>query len=151
MTRTILISGASRGIGLETSRLLAAKDSAFDQVVMIARDSDDFSAAVAELQADKSNKEVIAIPADLSDPDMVDVIYDELDKRDVRVSTILNNAGFTKPASVNETKLSRTSSACKALSTMLFLLIGANKRVISDAFKPIALANAMRLIACSGD
>ena len=105
MTKTVLITGASRGIGLCTSRALSAADSPFGRVVMVARDSAEFSDRVAELQAEAPGCEIVALPSDLSDTDSVATLFDALRARDIRLDTIVNNAGFTKPASVNESTL----------------------------------------------
>lgn len=105
MTKTVLITGASRGIGLCTSRALSAADSGFGRVVMVARDSAEFSDRVAELQAEAPGCEIVALPSDLSDTDSVATLFDALRARDIRLDTIVNNAGFTKPASVNESTL----------------------------------------------
>jgi 3-oxoacyl-[acyl-carrier protein] reductase len=105
MNNALLISGASRGIGFEIAKLLTCEDSGFDCVVMVARPSDDFDVAVSRVRGNSSSKPVIAIEADLSDPNVVSDIYDRLDQEGIRLSAIINNAGFTKPASINEAEL----------------------------------------------
>jgi 3-oxoacyl-[acyl-carrier protein] reductase len=72
---------------------------------MVARPSEDFDQAVSEVSTIAGSKKVVAIEADLSEPSSVDDIFAHLDTHDVQVSTILNNAGFTKPAAINETTL----------------------------------------------
>lgn len=105
MSNTLLITGASRGIGLETARLLAMAKGGFDTIVLVARDTPYFAEAVAELQAAAPGKTIHALPADLSNPLVVDNLFDWLDEKGIRITTLVNNAGFTKPASVNETRL----------------------------------------------
>jgi 3-oxoacyl-[acyl-carrier protein] reductase len=41
----------------------------------------------------------------LSDPKIVDPIYEEMAAAGIKVDTIVNNAGFTRPASINEATL----------------------------------------------
>lgn len=95
---TALITGASRGIGLETSKVLAQEDSTFKRLVMVGRKSKRFDDAVTEVRAVNADCDIIAIEADLSDLSTVKGIYAELAKQDVSVSVIVNNAGYTKPA-----------------------------------------------------
>lgn len=105
MSGTLLITGASRGIGLETARLLAANPEGFDEIVLVARDTPYFAKAVEDLRAAAPGKSIRAVEADLSDPLVVDSVFDRLDTMGVRLNTLVNNAGFTKPASINETQL----------------------------------------------
>ncbi|MEX0970329.1 MAG: SDR family oxidoreductase [Paracoccaceae bacterium] len=105
MKKAVLITGASKGIGLETARLLVCKTVDYDCIVMVARPSPHFIKALADVRARSNMCEVMAIEADLSDPRGVDAIYAELEARGITVTTIINNAGFTKPASINEAKL----------------------------------------------
>lgn len=105
MTTAVLISGASRGIGLETAKILAQADSPFDCIVMVARQSADFSRAYDDVSAKAGNIRVVAIPADLSHPEIVEDVYDRLAAEGISITTIINNAGFTKPASINESTL----------------------------------------------
>lgn len=105
MTRTALITGASRGIGFETVKMLSQNGAGFDRIVMVARDTPRFHEAVEQLRASANECDIVGIVADLSDPDVVDHIYEELEKNGIRLTTIINNAGFTKPASVNETNM----------------------------------------------
>lgn len=105
MTHTVLLTGASRGIGLAISRVLAKMKDDVSCIVMVARPSESFDESVKEIQESVGNRRVIGIPADLSDPDEVGRVYEELERQKIRVTTIINNAGFTKPASINETRM----------------------------------------------
>ena len=100
-----MITGASKGIGLETAVALSENDSKFTNIVLLGRPSKRFEQGVAELRAKTSEKEIIPIEADLSNPDVVDNVFEKLDDLGVKLDTIVNNAGFTKPASINETKM----------------------------------------------
>lgn len=103
--KTVLISGASRGIGLATARRFARGMDDVACIVMVARASDVFDSAVAEVRAISGNRQVFQIAADLSEPAAVQQVFDALERENIVVTTIVNNAGYTKPASINETKM----------------------------------------------
>lgn len=75
---TVLITGASRGIGLELTRLLHARG---DTVIATSRSSSD------ELDALDVRKERL----DVTDQSSVDALAKRLDKE--RIDTLINNAG----------------------------------------------------------
>jgi 3-oxoacyl-[acyl-carrier protein] reductase len=105
MVKSVLISGASRGIGLETAKALSQGDSEFGCVVMIARQSSVFDEALKMVRQKAGRRKIVAIEADLSNPLVVDSIYDRLDAEGIKLMTIINNAGFTKPSSLIEAEL----------------------------------------------
>jgi 3-oxoacyl-[acyl-carrier protein] reductase len=105
MKKTVLVTGASRGIGKKTALALAGEGSTFDRVVMVGRPSEHFREAVDAVQSSHSACEICAIEADLSDPNSVVDIYDELEIAGIRLNVIVNNAGFTKPASITDATL----------------------------------------------
>ncbi len=105
MTKTVLISGASKGIGLATARRFARGMDEVSCIVMVARKSDTFDNAVAEVRAISGNRQIFQVEADLSNPDAVKEVFDRLDAENVAVNYVVNNAGFTKPASINETNM----------------------------------------------
>lgn len=105
MTKTVLISGASKGIGLATARRFARGMDDVGCIVMVARASDAFDNAVTEVRAISGNRLIFAIEADLSSADAVKDVFDALERENIAVTTIVNNAGYTKPASINETQM----------------------------------------------
>lgn len=105
MKHATLITGASRGIGFHTAKTLVSRGSHNACVVMVARDAERLGKAVESVKAVGSNCEVIGITSDLSDPDNMLAIYEALDAKGIALETIINNAGFTKPASINETDM----------------------------------------------
>ena len=90
---------------MHTARALAAADSDFDRIVLVARESDDFTQSVAELRAQSPGCDILALSADLSQTESVAELFQRLQDLGVTLDTIINNAGFTKPASINETRL----------------------------------------------
>lgn len=105
MKKAIVITGASRGIGKAIALELAHTTLSSDVVVMIARTSDAFDQTFDEVSKISGNRKVIQIEADLSDPEVTTEIFDALESEGIEAETIINNAGFTKPASINETSM----------------------------------------------
>jgi 3-oxoacyl-[acyl-carrier protein] reductase len=100
-----MITGASKGIGREAALLLASANSEFERLVLVGRQSDHFEKTIADLRKLAGNKDIVKIEADLDDPDVVNDVFETLKERDISLNVIVNNAGFTKPASISETKM----------------------------------------------
>jgi uncharacterized protein len=90
MKETVLITGASSGIGLELSRLFAADRS---NLVLVARSKDKLDQLADELRR-AHGVEVHVLPKDLADPAAPKAIFDELGANGIQVDTLVNNAGF---------------------------------------------------------
>ncbi|WP_082005792.1 SDR family NAD(P)-dependent oxidoreductase [Halocynthiibacter namhaensis] len=105
MKKTALITGASRGIGRAAAMALACQDTAFDRIVLVARDSKHFEQTLAEVRGVSNSCEIIEIFADFDDPNVATEIFDQLDAQGIGLDTIINNAGFTKPATIVNTDL----------------------------------------------
>ncbi|MET0313272.1 MAG: SDR family oxidoreductase [Hansschlegelia sp.] len=88
--RTVLITGASSGIGVELARLFAANG---DSVVLAARREDRLKALAEELAA-KHGVAASAIPADLAKPDGAKALAIEVGRKGHVVDVLVNNAGF---------------------------------------------------------
>lgn len=88
--QTVLITGASAGLGAEFARQLAARGS---DLVLVARRADRLDALGAELQQ-QHRIAVTALPMDLSQPGVGRSLRQELDARRVEVTSVVNNAGF---------------------------------------------------------
>jgi 3-oxoacyl-[acyl-carrier protein] reductase len=100
--KTALITGASRGIGLETCKALAGSGGSFERIVMVGRKSEHFDNSVSEVRAINADCDIIAIVGDLSDLSAIDGIYAELENLNINVNLIVNNAGFTKPEEISD-------------------------------------------------
>jgi short-subunit dehydrogenase len=88
--RTVLITGASSGIGVELARLFAANG---DHLALAARREDRLKALADELSA-KHGVKAEAIAADLSTPDGPKDLAIEAGRRGLVVDVLVNNAGF---------------------------------------------------------
>ncbi len=85
--KTIIISGASRGIGRATALLLAQQGA---NVVVTARNSTDLDSLVAEAPAGR----MVSVPGDVAnEADMAAVVQTALDTFG-RLDVVINNAGF---------------------------------------------------------
>src|ERR1039458_2575573 len=90
MNETVLITGASSGIGLELAKCFAADQS---NLILVARSTAAMEKLAAELR-ERFQIEVHILPADLSRPESPQKILDELKGRGLAVDVLANNAGF---------------------------------------------------------
>lgn len=88
--KTVLITGATSGIGLEFA-LVCAKNG--HDLVLVARKKDVLHTLAKELEA-KHDVAVTVIVKDLSDPQSPLEIFNELQHKKVFVDILINNAGF---------------------------------------------------------
>ena len=88
--KTILVTGASSGIGIAFCHQLASFGA---QLVITARRKDRLDALAEELSA-RYDSEVSVIPCDLSDPKGPFQLFRELEKSGEEVDILINNAGF---------------------------------------------------------
>jgi len=88
--RTVLVTGASAGIGAAIARVFAAHG--FD-LVLTARREDRLQALADELRR-TCRRQVHVIAADLADPAAPARIHDEVTKAGITVDALINNAGY---------------------------------------------------------
>lgn len=94
-----VVTGAARGIGLATTKLLAAKGLS---VVMVDRDALELESASGHFGAN-----ILSLPLDVSVPDEVDQIFAETEKRYGRLDCLINNAGVADFGPIEETSFER--------------------------------------------
>lgn len=90
MKPTVLITGASSGIGYELARVFARHG--YD-VVAVARTEARLNEVSEELQRDFGAR-CHVIPLDLAQPGAADRLSEALDKQQLRIDVLINNAGF---------------------------------------------------------
>ncbi|HET6479753.1 MAG TPA: SDR family NAD(P)-dependent oxidoreductase [Actinoplanes sp.] len=88
--QTVLVTGASSGIGAELARGLAARGAA---LVLVARRQERLDALAEEL-ADRYGVAAHVIALDLSTPQVGSVLDRELAARGIEITSVVNNAGF---------------------------------------------------------
>ncbi|MBC2642823.1 MULTISPECIES: SDR family NAD(P)-dependent oxidoreductase [unclassified Rhodococcus (in: high G+C Gram-positive bacteria)] len=88
--RTMVVTGATAGLGLETCRQLARRGAT---VVLVGRDQDKIDAAIAGLSESTDRDRLCSALTDLSSLDRVRKLSGELLHRFPRIDVLINNAG----------------------------------------------------------
>jgi hypothetical protein len=100
---TVLVTGASSGIGLELARCFAAEGS---RLILVARNTPALEELAKELRWN-CKIEAVVLTADLSLPETPEKIYSELKGRGIVVDVLVNNAGFGAHGLFSELPLQR--------------------------------------------
>ncbi|MBM4169763.1 MAG: SDR family oxidoreductase [Ignavibacteria bacterium] len=120
---TALVTGASSGIGSAFSRLLAGKGF---NLVLVARTTPRLEALSSDLRR-MYERSVLVIPADLSDPNIAERIYETVTREGISVDLLVNNAGigtfgpFAEAETKRELDLIQINIAALSHLTKLFL------------------------------
>ena len=96
-----LVTGASSGIGYELTKLFARDGK---NIVVVARSQDRLEKLKTEIE-NKSGTKVIVEVKDLSNPNAPQEIYSDLEKKNINVDVLVNNAGFPVYGKFAETDL----------------------------------------------
>jgi len=86
--KVVMVTGASRGIGLEIARLLIAQEA---RVVICSRKTEGLDAAVAEL---KGGDNLLAVSAHVAKEGDVNALFDQALARFGTVDALINNVGM---------------------------------------------------------
>ena len=89
--KTALITGASKGIGKELSKIHAANG---DNLVLVARSEKQLKLFKSELETQYNSIKVEIIVKDLTVINSAKEIYDEVKKKNIQIDYLINNAGF---------------------------------------------------------
>lgn len=95
---TVLITGASSGIGMGLAKLFAADGS---DLVLVARREDRLNELAEELKSEHGI-EVHVLPKDLSKKTSPKEIFNQLKKEKIEIDVLVNNAGFGSRGTVSE-------------------------------------------------
>ncbi len=90
MSKTVLITGASRGIGAETALLAAGRG--YDVCVNYRHDKVAADKIIAEIE--KQGGKAIAVAADVSDEQQVMTLFESIDRQLGQLAALVNNAGI---------------------------------------------------------
>jgi short-subunit dehydrogenase len=120
MKETVLITGASSGIGLELAKCFAADHS---DLVLVARNETALETLAAELRRDYSIQAQV-LPADLAKPEAPGQLAETLKGRGITVDVLVNNAGFGLHGSFAELPLSRQLEIIQVNVSALVALTG---------------------------
>lgn len=102
MIKTILVTGASRGIGASIVKKLLLDNPDIHRIVMVARDTDHYRKKIKEVKSLSNKTEIIPLCADIGSTDDILNMCNILKEREIHVDAVINNAGYTNPQSVNE-------------------------------------------------
>ena len=141
MQKTILITGSTDGIGLETAKMLASKG---HDILLHGRNSEKLARAEAAL--DGAHK-IETYTADLSDMTKVEALANKVAENHSSLDVLINNAGvFSTPEPITDAGLdirfAVNTIAPYLLTQRLLPLLGASGRVInlsSAAQSPVDL------------
>lgn len=104
MSRSILITGASRGIGFSTAARFLATDNDLRDLILVARDTPTFDKSLDLLEQSNIHKKGIhPYRVDLADRAQIVGLIKDVMHRQQRVDILINNAGHTAPAAIHQT------------------------------------------------
>lgn len=105
MTKTMLVTGASKGIGQATVERFWSAANDFDTFVLLARPSTEFEELRAHLAEENPHgKRFFFHEIDLNDLDAIRELLPTLMSEAGSIDYLINNAGFTAPAPIHEVR-----------------------------------------------
>ena len=103
MRNIALVTGASRGIGVELARYHASKGG---DVILVARSEDKLIEVKTELENTHGIKATV-ITADLAQPDSAKKIFEATETAGLQINILINNAGFGGHGKFHERDLAK--------------------------------------------
>jgi uncharacterized protein len=102
--QTVLITGASSGIGFELARCFARNGF---RLVMVAHFPGKLEEAAQRLRNEFPNAELITFPCDLSVPGSPEQVFAETQRRQLDIDILVNDAGFGEHGFFAQTNLKK--------------------------------------------
>lgn len=104
MSKTIFITGASRGIGFEISKkILLDTNNEISKLILCARESKEFDHAIFTLNAlNKHSKEIIKLNINLSSLNEIRTNTKKIFNAFGNIDFLINNAGYTNPVPIQQ-------------------------------------------------
>lgn len=99
--RVAIVTGGSKGLGLAMASGLA---SAGANLVLVSRNADELAQAAEQIQQE-SNANVLAVPADVTNPDDINNVVNRTIDRFDRIDILVNNAGINIRGTIDELTL----------------------------------------------
>jgi NAD(P)-dependent dehydrogenase (short-subunit alcohol dehydrogenase family) len=99
--KTIIITGANSGLGLEAAKVLSSKGA---RVIMAVRSITKGQDAIAEINREYPTAQLELMQLDLSDLESIRNFADEFKQRHTQIDVLINNAGVMWPPKREETK-----------------------------------------------
>lgn len=122
--KTVLITGASQGLGAATARAMAARGA---EVLLLARSEDKLRQVAAEIE--RAGGRARVHPVDLSDLDAVTATTDAIRAEGTIPDVIVNNAGIGRWIFIEETPLDEMQAT---MAVPYFAAFAVTKAFISD-------------------
>ena len=148
--RTALVTGGSRGLGLQIGEALAEMGA---RVALVARKRDELDAAVAHL-ATTQNSDAVPFVCDLSDPVAIAPMVARAEAALGPIDILVNNAGATWGAATIELPLAAWQKVIDLNLTAMFLVtqeVGRRSMVPRRQGKVINVASVLGLGGGSSD
>lgn len=141
-TETVLITGASSGIGFELARCFA-RDSY--RIVLVARHEDDLRESAEKLKTEFPECEPLIIPCDLSKPEGPSQLYEETKRQGLQIDVLVNDAGIGEYGPFVETDLQKELSMIQlnAASLVHLTKLYLKEMVARDAGKILQLGSVV--------
>ena len=99
--RVAIVTGGSKGLGLAMASGLA---SAGANLVLVSRNADELAQAAEQIQQE-SSANVLAVPADVTNPDDINNVVNRTIDRFDRIDILVNNAGINIRGTIDELTL----------------------------------------------